>query len=212
MGCGGMSDPTKTWSGRRRTRTPSVDVEQTLIDAAEVVLLRDGPSAVTVRAVATEAGVAPMGIYNRLGGKDGLIDALLIRGFDLLRAAVAHRGETDPLERVRASGMRYRQFALANPEYYAVMFTGAIPHTHDSEQVSEHAAASFGELVAHVQNAITAGQIASGEPLEVAQQLWSTVHGATTLELARLVLTPDPDATYAALLDTLLRGLRTSDD
>ena len=29
-----------------------------------------------------------MGVYNRLGGKDGLVDALLIKGFDRLRAAV----------------------------------------------------------------------------------------------------------------------------
>jgi hypothetical protein len=39
------------------------------------------------------------------------------------------------------------------------------------------------------------------------QQIWNTVHGAVTLELQGLVLTPDPEATYRATLDTLLRGL-----
>ncbi|HEX7354081.1 MAG TPA: TetR-like C-terminal domain-containing protein [Mycobacteriales bacterium] len=192
---------------RRRTRTASADVQQALVDAAEAVLVRDGPGAVTVRAVAAEAAVAPMGIYSRLGGKDGLTAALLIRGFDRLRAAVADQGETDPLERLRGSGLRYRRFALANPQYYAVMFTDAIPHAGDSDEVAEHAAAAFGELVGHVQHAMTAGRIRAGDPLEVAQQLWSTVHGATALELTGLVLTPDPESTYEALIESLLRGL-----
>src|SRR5580692_898589 len=71
----------------RRGRTPSADVERELLAAAEAVLVRGGPGGLTVRAVATEAGIAPMGVYNRLGGKDGLVDALLIKGFDRLRAA-----------------------------------------------------------------------------------------------------------------------------
>jgi AcrR family transcriptional regulator len=178
-----------------------------LVDAAEAVLLRDGPVAVTVRAVANEAAVAPMGIYNRLGGKDGLIDALLVRGFDGLRAATAGRGERDPLEGLRAAGVRYREFALGNPQYYAVMFLGAIPHNRNSPDVAEHAAAAFGELVTHVATAMHAGKIAAADPGEIAQQIWSSVHGAVALELGDLVLTPDPAATYGALLDHLLRGL-----
>src|SRR6201985_3044079 len=74
--------------GARRGRTPSADIERELLAAAEAVLVRDGPSGLTVRAVAAEAGIAPMGVYNRLGGKDGLVDALLIRGFDRLRLAL----------------------------------------------------------------------------------------------------------------------------
>ena len=54
-----------------------------------------------------------MGVYNRFGGKDGLIEALLIRAFDGLRAAVAARGEPDPIDRLMQSGRRYRDFALA---------------------------------------------------------------------------------------------------
>src|SRR5580693_4803587 len=102
-------------AGRRRT--PSTDIERELIGAAEAVLVRDGPAGVTVRAVAAQAGIAPMGVYNRLGGKDGLVDALLIRGFDMLRDAVAGGSEPDLLDRLWACGLRYRQFALANRHF-----------------------------------------------------------------------------------------------
>ncbi|HEY6296636.1 MAG TPA: TetR family transcriptional regulator, partial [Streptosporangiaceae bacterium] len=95
----------------RRQRTPSSDIERELIAAAEAVLIRDGPAAVTVRAVAAEAGIAPMGVYNRLGGKDGLVDALLIRGFDALRDSIAGGDQPDPMDRLRACCLRYRTFA-----------------------------------------------------------------------------------------------------
>jgi AcrR family transcriptional regulator len=191
----------------RRPRTPSAEIERELVSAAEAVLVRDGPGAVTVRAVAAEAGIAPMGVYNRLGGKDGLVDALLIWGFDRLRAAVAGRGEPDLLERLRASGLRYREFAIGNRHFYAIMFEAAIPHESGSAEVAEHAAASFDELVRIVETAAVAGRIVAADPREVAQQIWSTVHGAVALELQGMVLTADPEATYRATIETMLRGL-----
>lgn len=193
---------------RSRARTPSAELETLLVDAAETVLRRDGAGGVTVRAVATEANVAPMGIYNRLGGKDGLVDELLIRGFDGLRAAVQGRGNDDELERLRASGVRYRQFALENPQYYGVMFGGTIPRGSSSDAVLEHAAAAFEALVANVTAAVGAMPGSDINPFEMAQQIWSSVHGAVSLELAGLVLTADPSGTYDGLLELLLRGLQ----
>src|ERR1700683_4119969 len=110
----------------RRSRTPSANVERELVAAAEAVLVRDGPGGVTVRAVAAEARIAPMGVYNRLGGKDGLVDALLIMGFDRLRvpieAALTYVAEPSMSARLFACGLSYRNFALANPHFYAIMF------------------------------------------------------------------------------------------
>ena len=194
----------------RRSRTPSADVERDLIAAAEAVLVRDGPGAVTVRAVAAEAGIAPMGVYNRFGGKDGLVRALLIIGFDRLRVAIESAAEPDMLSRLYACGLRYREFALSNPHFYAIMFEDAIPHEHDSPEVGVHAQAAFGALVRMVELAAAAEQIAAPDPTEVAQQIWSAVHGAVALELKDLVLTPDPGATYRAFLGTVLRGLAPS--
>ena len=191
----------------RRARTPSSDVERELISAAEQVLVREGPGGLTVRAVAAQAGIAPMGVYNRLGGKDGLIDALLIIGFDRLRASIAGGDEPDLLERLRACGMRYRRFALENRHFYAIMFEAALVQQSSSPEVAEHAAAAFDALVDNVAITAAAGRIVAAQPREVAQQIWSAVHGAVALELKGLVLTPDPAATYADGVDTMLRGL-----
>src|ERR1700679_1313897 len=126
----------------RRARTRSVDVGRELLAAAETVLVREGLGGLTVRAVATEAGIAPMGVYNHLGGKDGLIEALLTRGFDRLRAAVEPGDESDVLDRLRKAQLRYREFALANPHLYAMMFENAVPHKRSLPAFSKHVARS----------------------------------------------------------------------
>jgi AcrR family transcriptional regulator len=193
-------------------RTPSRAVEQALVDAAERVLVRDGLGALTVRAVATEAGVAPMGVYNRFGNKDGLIAAVLVRGFDGLRAAVTADADPDPVLRLLASGRNYRRFALAQPQHYGAMFGGrkrpADAPGVASGELREHASAAFAGLVDHVRYAMTLGALRTGDPVETAQVIWSAVHGAVSLELAGAVLTPDPAATYETLLRLLVDGLR----
>jgi AcrR family transcriptional regulator len=207
----GMSDSGGA-PAARRGRTRSADVERELLAAAEAVLVRDGPGGLTVRAVAAEAGIAPMGVYNRLGGKDGLVDALLIKGFGRLREAIEMaRGEAGGptmRDRLVTCGMNYRRFALDNPHFYAIMFEDAIPRDFaDNPEVGDCAAAAFGALVRSVELSAAAGVIAAPDPVEAAQQIWSAVHGAVALELKGLVLTPDPLYTYRTFLDTIIRGL-----
>lgn len=106
--------------------------------------------------------------------------------------------------------MRYRQFALENPEFYGVMFGGVLANAAPSSEVDEHAGAAFGALVTHVAAAIDAAGVEDADPFELAHHIWSSVHGAVSLELAGLALTADPRATYEALLQLLLRGLQPS--
>ncbi len=67
------------------SRTPSREVESALLEAAEEILATEGPSALTVRKVATCAGIAPMGVYSRFSGKQGLLEALFVKGFEGLQ-------------------------------------------------------------------------------------------------------------------------------
>lgn len=190
---------------RSAQRTPSQDVETSLLRAADAVLRRDGLPGVTVRAVAAEAGVAPMGVYSRFGSKDGLVDTLLIRAIEDFRAAVASRGELDPAERLRSQGLNYRGWALANREHYEAVFLARVgPGT---AEVAAASLRAFGELLGSVEYAMERGLLRPGDVTETAQQIWSACHGAVALELHSLVLTGDAEETYRTLLDTLLRGL-----
>src|SRR3712207_6668520 len=135
-------------------RTPSRDVQGALVDAAERVLVRDGLAGLTVRAVATEAGVAPMGVYNRFGSKDGLVAAVLARGFEGLRAATAAAEDPHPDARLLTCGRNYRRFALENPQHYTAMFGAGFASATLTDELVERADAAFQALVDRVRYAM----------------------------------------------------------
>src|SRR5690349_8759776 len=144
------------------SRTPSAAVEGSLLDAAERLLERDGPDALTVRGIAAEAGVAPMGVYNRFGSKDGVLDALFIRGFDEFEVALRAVDEPDPRRALIAAGVAYRRFAKEHPQLYGLMFENRSATFVPSEAAYERAAATFQHLVRHVEVAMRARVIRQG--------------------------------------------------
>jgi AcrR family transcriptional regulator len=193
-----------------RTRTPAASVEPAVLDAAARLLLTGGPHALGIRTIAAEAGVAPMSIYNRFEGKAGVLDALMIRGFERLTHVSTRPSDPDPLDpldRLRASADAYRAFALDDPGTYSLMFDQAIPDYLPSAPAMEAAARSFDELTEQVAAAQAAGRIVGGSATEVAQRLWAGIHGAVSLEQRRMCFATDTDQHYQALVATLLLGL-----
>lgn len=189
------------------SRTPALEVEGALLEGAERLLEREGVDGLTVRRMATEAGVAPMGVYSRFGGKRGVLDALLARGFDQLAAALDAVEDLDPLGALAEAARRYRSFAKRHPALYGLMFDRAIPGWQPSPGALSHAAASFGQLARHVSTAMAAGALAEGDPAEVAQRLWSASHGVVSLELRGLGFVADIDTHHEWLIQSLLTGL-----
>lgn len=194
-------------SKRVKARTPSADVERAIVDAAERLLVDEGPDALTVRAIATAAGVAPMSVYNHLGGKNGVLDQLLIRGFDGLSAALSDVHSDDPFEDLAEAGRRYRTFAREHPSHYALMFERSVPDYEPSMLTLGHARASFKALEVLVQRAMAAGVIDAANPADVAQQLWSTCHGSVSLELRGIGFCDDAAGNAEATAYCMLRGL-----
>jgi AcrR family transcriptional regulator len=195
-----------------RHRTASEQVGVALLDAAQTVLDRDGLSGVSVRAVATEAGVAPMGVYNRFHNKDGLLIALAVRAFDALRDAVDVDDPGDPLERLRRCCRAYRTHALEHPEQYRLMFSG-VESVVAPSPAAQHGTAVLQVLVDILGSATRAGVLHAADPVQAAQMVWNAVHGAVTLEQANLNVTArrhgfDPADTYDRMLDVLVDGLR----
>jgi AcrR family transcriptional regulator len=197
----------KPQTGRRR-RTPSADVERELISAAAAVLQRDGIAGLTMRAVAEEAGTAQTTVYNRFGDKRALVEELMIRILDRTAAVFASGDEPDLRDRLIGTAVRFREFYLANPTFFEVLYEMPFPRREVRPEVHEHAAAAIAALRRVVELASVAGVIsARGDPISMTQQLWWAMHGAVSLELKGLIRTPDLDASYRAYLETFLRGL-----
>lgn len=189
------------------SRTPSLHVEDALLAAAERILATGGPEALSVRRIAAEAGVAPMSVYNRFDGKNGIVDRLFTKGFDDLAAAMRAVAEADPATDLVGCGEAYWAFATARPATYAVMFDRAVAGFEPSPEAWAHAADCFGVLVAHVRRAMAGGVVGAGDEVDVAQQLWESLHGLVSLTLRSLGFVTDIDAHRGRLFTTLLRGL-----
>jgi AcrR family transcriptional regulator len=196
-----------------RKRTPSVDVETGLLEAASALLEREGPEALSIRRIAAEAGVAPMGVYNRFASKSGIIEALFVQGFERLGEAMITLGAIDdPLEALAEGGRRYRALALAHPMAYQLMFLRAVPGFEPSDQAKEVAAHAFEGLVAAVERAIGAGIVADRSPTLLAQVIWASIHGWVALELSGMGFVEDQEAGANLSCATILAGLRPTSE
>jgi AcrR family transcriptional regulator len=163
--------------GRERLRS-------LLLDTASRLLVAEGPAALTMRRIAVEVGCSTTVLYTMFGGKDGLAEGLYLEGFRRFRR---HLGKltpgADPVAHVYALSRAYRESALAEPDYYRVMFAQAIPFTPGPAALAA-ASTSFQTLVDGVRACIDAGAFRPGDPTEIAEVLWAAAHGVISLELS----------------------------
>jgi AcrR family transcriptional regulator len=147
-----------------------------LVDAALTVLQRDGAAALTVRNITAQAGCSTTGVYTYFRGKNGLVEAIFVEGFESFDRAVKPLLEADDIV---GAGRAYRQWALANPTQYMVMFGRAVPDFTPSDPARGRALESFYDLAEAIRRANSS--IDFGER---AFHVFATVHGYVMLELS----------------------------
>jgi AcrR family transcriptional regulator len=191
-------------------RTPSAEIESTILAAAEELLTTEGPGALSVRRIAELAGVAPMSVYNHFGSKNGVIDALYFGSLEHLGAAMASLSEIeDPVDAVLEGLRRYRRLALEHRAAYQLMFRWwAIPSYEPSPEARAAAQQAFASLNAAVSRALVAGAIKGPSPEEITRQLWAAIHGWVSTEVGGPSFVADEgDDNVEAFLAMILRGL-----
>src|SRR5487761_2417140 len=65
------------------------DLSRALVDAGRRILEAEGPAALTLRAVAREAGVSSAAPYHHFKDKSELLNAVSMEGFSRLKTALA---------------------------------------------------------------------------------------------------------------------------
>ncbi len=102
------------------------DLTRALVDAARRLLEAEGPSALSLRAVAREAGVSPAAPYHHFKDKAELLDAVAKQGWDMLCVQMAEaKAATSGMQQLTALGIAYVFFARENPALYRVMYDAA---------------------------------------------------------------------------------------
>ncbi|MDX1890258.1 TetR/AcrR family transcriptional regulator [Mycolicibacterium sp. 050158] len=159
----------------------------------------------TVRAVAQQAAVSPTSVYNRFGDKEGLITALATRTLDGLAEVIDVGGDLEPVEQFRTSCRNYREFALRHPARYSLIFGPGSPLEDRSSDVAAAGRAVFAILVELIR--AVKGSAPEQDSFEFAQVVWSALHGAVTIEHAKIAQVLDEDATFERMLDVLAGSL-----
>lgn len=100
------------------------DLHRGLVDAARRILEADGPTALSLRAVAREAGVSPAAPYHHFKDKGELLDAVAMEGWDALGVALSQAKANAGPDAIVVTelGVAYVCFARDNPALYRVMY------------------------------------------------------------------------------------------
>lgn len=95
-----------------------------ILDATRTLVLRDGPRAASVAAIARESG-APVGtLYHRFGNRDGVLAAAWLRALERFqRCALAAATDRDPLAAAVAMASSQVAFAREQPEDARLLLT-----------------------------------------------------------------------------------------
>jgi AcrR family transcriptional regulator len=200
------------------SRHPTDPVRTDLIEAGIGLLADQGADALVMRRVAAAADVSTMCVYSRFGDKAGLLNAVYLAGFERLESAMtAANTAPDPLTRVMDLALAYRSFALANPALYSLMFERMIGFDPPVELRTSALGATFSLVESAMTEAARSGVIEMASTLTAAYLVWTTAHGAVSLELIHAGRTPLPgwfidsreagEFVYRQVLETTLRGL-----
>jgi AcrR family transcriptional regulator len=175
-------------------------VRRLVLDAASRLLEAEGPDALTMRRIAGEVGCSTSVLYTMFGGKAGVAEGLWREGFERLRGAMERVTDDDPLGRLAALGRVYRENALANRAYYAIMFQRPIPGFRPSPEAYAESLQPLRILVDAAADCIRAGVFRDADPARVAGVLWAAAHGAVSLELAGYEGAVDAEARFQELM------------
>ena len=200
-----------------RTAYHHGDLRSALVASAVQLVEQHGPAAFSLREAARDVGVSPNAAYRHFEDKSSLMTAAAAAGFadmaERMQAAMAQRsgrrGTAPAVERFKAVGRAYVEFACEHPHLFRLMF-------------SEWGAGCLGPAAAPpavtpwtLLGAALDGLVADGllSPIQregAELKSWSVVHGIASLAIEGLAAEPggtDHAEELESLLDFAVAGL-----
>ena len=152
------------------------DLRRALVEAARQLVETEGTSAMSLRAVARQAGVSPAAPYHHFKDKSELLAAVAEEGWTLLSADIGEvmQSASDD-DQVTLVLLAYVRFARSHPALYRVMFDAA----RNNESLPILSGAPEGSPYALVRQKMTQADARSdvtGVELAIAAT-WSAAHG-----------------------------------
>jgi AcrR family transcriptional regulator len=160
------------------------DLRRALIETAVKTIAQHGFDALSLRELATRAGVSPGAPYHHFSNRSELLASIAEEGFTRLEAQLIAARDAAPdnsSARLEALGLAYVTFAVSSLGYFRVMFHG------DSKSPipTETGLRAFHILRDAVVACQQAGEAPKGDATRLVLLAWSAVHGFATLWVDR---------------------------
>jgi len=181
------------------------EMRANILEAAKDLFAEDGFQNVSIRKIAEKIEYSPATIYLYFKDKDAILFDLHNEGFRKLfvrqRESVKLK---DPVKRLKALLEGYLEFALAEPEYYDLMFMLFTPLPKILETAEwRYGRRAFRMLTTTVKECQSRGLFKGTSVDSAALGLWGSVHGIAALLIRKRVsMLPEetlPDSAREAL-------------
>ena len=167
-----------------------MDARTKILNAASELFLEGGGDALSVRAISKRAGLSTIGIYSHFQGKQGILDALYIEGFNLVREAmdVIPEGKANK-EQVLEACLGYLNVGEQHEAHYRLIFGESDAGYQPSEEAVAARDSAFSKLVRVAGSYLPDGATIE-ERRQIALDIWAIVHGYVSIS-RHMVFTDD---------------------
>jgi AcrR family transcriptional regulator len=185
-------------------------LREALLRAAEKSLETGGVQSISLRELSRELGVSQGAPRRHFAGKQALLDALAIRGFEQFNQALgraAGKSGQDFKARMTKMARAYVGFALKHPALLSLMFEAKqrpdAPREllEAGERAFAHAPATFAEGQA-------AGEIVPGDPARLALVVFSALLGLVSISTNGKFKGVSLDRLTGEIIERMILGFR----
>ena len=184
------SQPSVSKLRRERERAA---LKHKIMNAAREMFVRDGYEAVTLRSIASAIEYTPGFIYKLFRDKKELVEAILRKDIEDLRAhLLLCLTQDNPVERIIEMARHYSEWAITHPNHYRLMLFPPPAWAEQKRPPSPQAAPppleqeALDILTELVERAMRLGQFKKkySDPRLVAATLWAGIIGAVLIEIS----------------------------
>jgi AcrR family transcriptional regulator len=192
------------------------DQREEILACACDLYLSHGLVGFSMRKLAKEVGVTAPALYRHYDGREAVLADVVREAHHAFMNSIYHALEAPtPAERFMRAMEGYLDFAIENPRWYAIMFSGPERLGMESlpEDIEAMGCAIHQFWIDRVSECMRAGILEETDPLEASLTMWAHAHGMVQL-YHQGHLGKDPEAFRKLLRDSskrLMVGLATKE-
>jgi AcrR family transcriptional regulator len=188
-----------------RPREHDENTAAALLAAAERLLQERSTAALSLREVASGAGVSTRAVYSLFGSKEALLGALGTRAMELLHEGVDAIPVTDdPRSDLVQAALMFRRFALDHPALFDVAFHRADPAVRPRFRAT--AAEALSALMRRFEPLAAAGLLGGRSMPEAVLAFHGLCEGMAVVELRGVPFDVDHERLWRNAFRALLTG------